>query len=201
VSCGTRRTCSAGGSYTDGVGETHPFIVDEISGTWRRATVVKGSTRPAFKYYTVIQSISCGQSNGCTAFGDSLGPAGKGLYYFVLTKREGAWSSLRLVPGSASSAFQGFSGSVMACSTDQSCTVAGSYYTSDPTDSPLYALTENIGYFTRLVNMRGVARLHLAPTAGDVVALSCGASDNCVIAEFFSSYDYFHSFFVHESTR
>ena len=200
VSCGSRGNCSAGGSYTDKYGKTHPFLVDETSGTWRRAFAVKGSTRPALKPYAQIQSISCGSSNDCTAFGESLGSAGKGLYYFVLTKREGAWGSVRLVPGLASLAFRGFSGSEMACSANQSCTIAGSYFTQSAVTKP-YALSENIGHFTRLVNLRGIARLNLAPTAGSVVALSCGARDNCVIVEFFASMDYDSSFLVHESAQ
>jgi hypothetical protein len=128
-----------------------------------------------------------------------LGRAGKGLYYFVVTKRDGTWSRVRLVPGRPLP-FAGFSGSQMACATSESCTIAGAYFTESPTTSP-YVLSELAGHFTRLVNLRGVARLHLAPTAGSVVALSCGATDDCVIVEFFGSYDYDASFLVRESLR
>jgi hypothetical protein len=201
VSCGSRGNCSAGGSYTDRYGHTDPFVVDETSGTWHRPFAVKGSTRPALNGYAQVQSISCGTSNDCTAFGESLGGDGNGLNYFVLTKRDGAWGSLRLVPGLAASfTFRGFSGSEMACSASESCTIAGSYFTLSSSTRP-YALTENLGHFTRLVNLRGVVRLNLAPTAGSVVALSCGATDNCVIVEFFASMDYDSSFLVHESLQ
>jgi hypothetical protein len=200
VSCGSRGNCSAGGSYTDKYGNTHPFLVDETSGTWHRPFAVKGSNRPALKRYAQIQSISCGTTNDCTAFGESLGSAGKGLYYFVLTKREGSWSSVHLVPGSTSSAFRGFSGTEMACSASESCAIAGSYFTESSSTTP-YALSEDSGHFTRLKNLRGVAKLSLAPTAGSVVTLSCGASNNCVVVEFFASYDYFNSYLVQMSTR
>ncbi|HVB52041.1 MAG TPA: hypothetical protein VND89_09940 [Acidimicrobiales bacterium] len=200
VSCGSRGNCSAGGSYTDRFGKTHPFIVDETTGTWRRAAAVRGSTRPALKPYALVQSISCGTSSDCTAFGESLGGKSKGLYYFVLTKSDGAWSSVRLVPGAAPSTFRGFSGSEMACSANESCTIAGSYFTQTSPTHP-YALSENIGHFTRLVSLRGVVSLNLEPTAGSVVALSCGAMDNCVIVEEFSTMGNESSFLVHEFPR
>jgi hypothetical protein len=37
VSCASAGNCAAGGSYTDGSGHTHAFVVNETSGTWRRA--------------------------------------------------------------------------------------------------------------------------------------------------------------------
>jgi hypothetical protein len=200
VSCGSRRNCGAGGSYTDKSGDTIPFVIDEVAGTWRRAMTVKGSDRPAINGYAEIQSISCDASNDCTAFGEALGGRGKGLNYFVLSKRNGTWGSVRLVPGAASSDFDGFSGSEMACTTNQSCTIAGSYFTTLQQTTP-YALSESFGHFTHVVNLRGVAKLHLAPSAGDVVAVSCGARDNCVIVEFFASFDDDNSFLVHESLR
>jgi hypothetical protein len=200
VSCGSRGNCSAGGSYTDKLGHTHPFVVDEISGAWQRASEVKGATRPALNQYSQIQSMSCGSSTHCTAFGESLGPAGAGLYFFVLTKRGRTWSPVRLVPGSASFAFRGFSGSEMACSASESCTIAGSYFTLASATRP-YALSEDAGHFTRLASLKGLTRLNLAPTSGSVDALSCGAKDNCVIVEEFAETDYLGLFFVHESPR
>jgi hypothetical protein len=200
VSCGSRGNCSAGGSYTDKVGHTHPFVVDEISGTWQRAATVKGATKPALDTYTQIQSISCGSSNDCTAFGESLGPAGQGLYYFVLTKHRSTWSSVRLVPGSASLTFDGYSGSEMACSTGEICTIAGSYYTIDDATRP-YALSEEGRRFTRLVSLRGIPRLYLLPTEGSIVTLSCGARDNCIIVEVFATMEYEKSFFIQESLK
>ena len=200
VSCSSRRNCSAGGSYTYKSGDTFPFLVDETSGTWRRATTVKGSSRPALDGYAEIQSISCGTSDDCTAFGESLGGDGKGLNFFVLSKRGGTWGSVRVVPGLTTSHFLGFSGSEMACATNESCTIAGSYYTFIQPTHP-YALSENDGHFTHLVSLRGVTRFDLPSIAGTVVALSCGASDSCVIAEFFASSNYNNTFLVHESLR
>jgi hypothetical protein len=200
VSCGSRRSCSAGGSYTYKSGDTIPFVVDEVAGTWRRAATVEGSDSPALNGYAEIQSISCGESSVCTAFGDALGGPGRGLNYFVLSKRNGAWGRVRLVPGPESSEFDGFGGSVMACTTEESCTVAGSYFTYTHL-TPVYALSENLGHFTRVVNLRGIAKMYLTPTDGDVVTLSCGATDNCVIVEFFASSDSDNSYFVHEALR
>jgi hypothetical protein len=116
----------------------------------------------------------------------------------VLTKRHGTWSAVRLVPGSASPTFGGFSGSEMACSVDQSCTIAGSYFTPAQTTRP-YALSEVDGHFTRLVSLRGISRLNLSPAAGNVVTVSCGAKDSCVIVEEFAAMDYDQSFVVQES--
>jgi hypothetical protein len=200
VACGSRGDCSAGGSYTDNLGNTHPFLVDETSGAWQRPAVIKGATRPALNQYAQIQSISCGSAARCTAFGESLGPASAGLYFFVLTKRSKIWSSVRLVPVSNSFAFRGFSGSEMACSGGESCTIAGSYFTLDSATRP-YALSEDRGRFTRLASLKGVPRLYLLPTSGNVVALSCGAKDDCMIVEQFAALDYLGLFLVHESSR
>jgi hypothetical protein len=200
VSCGSRGNCSAGGSYTDNLGHTHPFLVDEVSGAWQRAAVVKGATRPALNQYAQIQTISCGSASHCTAFGESLGPPSAGLYFFVLTKRANTWSSVRLVPVSNSFAFRGFSGSDMACSSGQNCTIAGAYFTLASATRP-YALSEDDGHFTRLASLKGVPRQYLAPTSGNVVALSCGAKDSCVIVEQFAALDYLGLFLVRESSQ
>jgi hypothetical protein len=200
VSCGSRGNCSAGGSYTDNVGHTHPFVVNEVSGTWQRASTVTGATRPALNPFAQIQSISCSPPTRCTAFGESLGPAGAGLYFFVLTKRGGDWSSVRLVPRSNAFAFRGFSGSDMACSASQICTIAGSYFTLDSATRP-YALSEDARHFTRVASLPGIPRLYLAPTSGNVVTLSCGATDNCVIVEQFAALDHLGLFLVHESLQ
>lgn len=199
VSCGSRGNCSAGGSYTDRRGDSHPFLVDEDSGTWRRAAPIKGSTSPALLSYTQVQSITCGSRNDCTAFGESLVGAG-GLSYWIVRKHGGTWGSLRLVPGSAASTFDGFSGSEMACSSSQSCTIAGSYFTQGQS-TRLYALSEVKGHFTRLVSLPGVAPLHLAPTAGSVMALSCGSNENCVALEEFVSNGNESPYFEHEFVR
>jgi hypothetical protein len=200
VSCGSRGDCSAGGSYTDNLGHTHPFLVDEISGTWQRAAAIKGAHRPALNQYAQIQTISCGSASHCTAFGESLGPRGAGLFFFVLNKRSNAWSSVRLEPVSNAFAFRGFSGSDMACSAGTSCTIAGSYFTLDSATRP-YALSEEGGRFTRLTSLKGIPRQNLAPTSGNIVALSCGAKDNCVIVEQFAALDFLGLFLVHETPR
>ncbi len=200
VSCGSKGDCSAGGSYTDNDGNTTPFLVDETAGNWSRPLVVKGPPSDALVKYALIQSISCGASSGCTAFGESLGTRSKGLYFFVLTKRDGAWSRVRLLPGTLASTFRGFSGSEMACSVSGSCTIAGSYFTLFQSTRP-YGLSEDNDRFSRMENLRGVHQLNLAPTAGSVITLSCGAIDNCVIVEFFASMDYDNSFLVQESSR
>jgi hypothetical protein len=197
VSCGSRGNCSAGGSYTDAHGGTHPFLVDEVAGRWRRAVVVKGSMRPALEEYAQIQSVDCGSSNECTAFGNALGPASQGLY-FVLTKRHGTWNSVRLVPGANPSTIDGFSGSEIACSSAQRCTIAGSYFTPNQSIRP-YAISEYEGRFGHLKRLHGVARLNQVPATGSVEALSCGAGGNCVIIEEFAAVDYEGTFFVHET--
>lgn len=200
VSCGSQGDCSAGGSYTDSLGHTHPFLVDEVAGAWRRAAVIKGANRPALHQYAQIQTISCGSASHCTAFGQSLGPPSTGLYFFVLTKRSNTWSSVRLVPVSSAFAFRGFSGSDMACSAGTSCTIAGSYFTLGSATRP-YALSEEGGHFTRLTSLKGVPRLYLAPTSGNVAAVSCGAKDSCVIVEQFAALDYLGLFLVRETLR
>jgi hypothetical protein len=69
VSCGSAGNCAGGGSYTDGSGHLHAFVVSQKNGTWGKAIRVPGSATVNAGRIAVVNSVSCGSAGNCAAGG------------------------------------------------------------------------------------------------------------------------------------
>jgi hypothetical protein len=69
MSCASPGNCSMGGDYEDAPYDTRPFVVSEVSGTWREAEEVPGIANLNKGNPAVITSLSCGSAGHCSAVG------------------------------------------------------------------------------------------------------------------------------------
>ena len=138
VSCGDRTNCVAGGYYTDSAKKTHPFVVDEVNGSWGTARRVLGI--PAASHRASINAISCGTAGNCAAggyYGDAVG------HYqgFVVNEVNGTWGKAIDVPGlQALNVDEDAAVVTISCSSADSC-AAGGYY-ADKTFSQAFVVLE-----------------------------------------------------------
>jgi hypothetical protein len=95
VSCTSKDTCAAGGSYSDG-SRAHAFSVSQKSGRWGHVVTVPGVA-------AVLDSLSCASTGNCTAGGVySDGARHPRLHAFIVSQKYGVWGKAVEVPGTAS---------------------------------------------------------------------------------------------------
>jgi hypothetical protein len=88
VSCRASGACAAGGSYEDGSGKTHLFLVRERRGHWDTAVQVPGmATLNKRDYTTELESLSCGPGSACSAGGVYTDASGLAQVFVVTGKR------------------------------------------------------------------------------------------------------------------
>jgi hypothetical protein len=87
ISCAPRGTCTAGGYYTDGRNRSQAFLVSEANGIWGQAQRVRGIAALGGGA-SVIDSMSCPATGGCSASGHYLTISGNrtSVHLFVLTQ-------------------------------------------------------------------------------------------------------------------
>ena len=127
VSCATPRDCTAGGWYTDRLGETQAFVVSEKRGVWGSA--IKLPFRRGIEtFYVNLTGLSCADAGDCAATG-SYQTFSHG-YAFVADEKHGTWDKAREVPGTEALT-QGFLNAdahAVSCARGAgACTVGGSY--------------------------------------------------------------------------
>ena len=69
MSCGAAGDCVAGGSYRDGSGHYHAFVVSEKNGVWVSAVEVPGSAALNRGGTAGVSSVSCRAAGECAAGG------------------------------------------------------------------------------------------------------------------------------------
>jgi hypothetical protein len=140
VSCGSPGNCSAVGSegvsngYDVG-GGGQPFVVNEVNGTWHKASLVPGIAKLNTGVDGAVSTISCSSAGNCAAGGYyGIGkPADKvyNLQAFLVSEVNGTWGRAQQVPGlrvlnSRNWASMG----QVSCSADGRCSAGGGYQDS-----------------------------------------------------------------------
>jgi hypothetical protein len=69
VSCAEAANCAAGGTYTDGTGQSQAFVADETNGTWATAIEIPGMATLSNGGSAEVKSVSCATNISCTAAG------------------------------------------------------------------------------------------------------------------------------------
>ena len=100
VSCAAPGTCAIGGSYTDGKGRRQAFVGTEVSGAWRGALEVPGTSALNVKGSAEVDAVDCPVAGDCTAAGDYLSKSGA-AEFFVIYATRGTWRGAIQVPGAA----------------------------------------------------------------------------------------------------
>jgi len=130
VSCPSANSCAAGGTYTDGSGQTQSFILNRRTGAsgvwvWDTAIILPGTAAALHvSGFAQLTSISCVDANYCTAAGGYSGPDGNQAFV-ALSVYAGYWNPATEVPGIASLASTSTAVAI-SCASVGNCAVTGS---------------------------------------------------------------------------
>jgi hypothetical protein len=176
ISCAPAGNCSAGGSYSAGVGGGRPqeaFVVTETDGTWGKAgnlTGLPGNSNSA------ITSVSCTAAGDCSAGGYYYANEGGDVQAFVLDETAGVWGTAEEVPGTAA-LNTGADAEVtsVSCTSPGNCSAGGNYVA---TGHQVFVVNETGGVWGTAEEVPGTAALNTGADA-ELDALSCGAAGDC----------------------
>ena len=177
LSCASVGNCSAGGSYTDGSGNTQLFVVKETHGTWGTAEEVPGTAilnKGGF-LGAQLDSVSCGLAGNCAAGGYYTDASGH-IVAFVVSETKGTWGAAEQVPGTANQA--GFAQTLsMSCASAGNCSAGGNYADSSG-KGQAFVVSEIHGTWGTSEEVPGTATLNKGGSA-TTRSVSCGAAGNC----------------------
>jgi hypothetical protein len=83
VSCGSARSCAAGGYYTDGSSHQQAFVVNENNGVWGKAIEVPGSAALNAGGFAFVGPLSCTSAGYCAAAGYYTNSSGDNVPFLV----------------------------------------------------------------------------------------------------------------------
>ena len=131
VSCGSANYCAAGGSYAPRIESPYQaFVVREKNGSWGNAIEVPGLAALNVGGSADVESVSCGQARYCAAGGTYRDGSGH-QQAFVVSDKNGAWSTAIEVPGSAALNTGGSAQiTSVSCASARYCVAAGNYTAS-----------------------------------------------------------------------
>ena len=177
LSCSSRSNCSASGSYEDASDHIQAFVVNETSGTWRKAEEVPGTASLNAGGNAEVSSLSCSPAGNCSA-GGRYDDASGHTQAFVVNETSGAWAKAEEVPGTASLNAGGdaFVYS-LSCSPAGNCS-AGGYYTDASGHTQAFVVNETSGTWGKAEEVPGTASLNAGGDA-EVNSLSCSPAGNC----------------------
>jgi hypothetical protein len=179
-SCATAGNCSAGGSYTDGSGHTHAFVVTETNCIWRRAIEVPGmATLLNLAGGATVDSVSCTTAGNCLAGGEYRDTTGR-YQAFVVREVSGTWRTAFEVPGSGPLNSEGLgSTDSVSCATTGNCGAVGSY-TDSGFQMQVYVASEINGTWRKAIEVPGSATL-FSDKFGSNSLVSCATAGNCTV--------------------
>ena len=129
LSCASAGNCGAGGFYTDSAGHRQAFVVNEVSGIWRTAEEVPGTTALNTGGGAFTDAVSCAAAGNCSA-GGFYGSSGH-FQAFVVNEVSGIWRTAKEVPGTATLNTGGDAAvESVSCAAASSCSAAGGYFDS-----------------------------------------------------------------------
>jgi hypothetical protein len=188
VSCKSAGNCSAGGSYSNKLGNAQPFVVSEVRGTWRTAQKVAGAIISA-RGDGQVRSVSCASAGNCSAGGFYTSRSGT-VQAFVVTEVRGAWRAAREVAGALNPGAGGTVGSV-SCASAGNCSAGGST-TGTSGQIQAFVVNEHNGTW-------GTARKIAIGGNAEVGSVSCAAAGNCSAGGFYTDRSpHFQAFVVNE---
>jgi hypothetical protein len=127
VSCGSAGNCSASGFCTDRSGRSQAFVVSQKNGTWGTAKKVPGTAALNQGGDAAILSVSCRSAGNCSAGGIYKDSSGRSQA-FVVSQKNGTWSTAEEVPGFAPLNQGGDAElSSVSCGSPGNCSAGGAY--------------------------------------------------------------------------
>jgi hypothetical protein len=175
VSCASAGNCAAGGSYTDGSGNSQAFVADEVDGTWGDAIEVPGTAAVNTLGSAQTVSVSCASAGNCAA-GGYYDNASAGLQAFVADEVDGTWGDAIEVPGTATLNTGDAQVDSVSCASAGNCAAGGSY-TDSSDHSQAFVADEVDGTWGNAIEVPGTATLNTG-SAG-AFSVSCASAGNC----------------------
>jgi hypothetical protein len=153
ISCPSAGNCTAGGLYGDNglcpcdFGTGQLFVVNEVNGTWYRATPLPGAVKLNQGDDAGFSTISCPTAGNCAAGGYySTFVNGEGIndtQAFLASEVNGVWSRAVEVPGTGTLNNRDVGNvNVVSCAAPGRCTAVG-YLTSGKTGYQTYLATKS----------------------------------------------------------
>ena len=180
-SCPSAGNCTAVGSYTDGEGAGHQFVVSQARGTWGTARPVPQLTGlPGETPGTTagFGPISCASAGNC-AVGGSYAVSG-GNQVYLEDEVHGTWGTPEAVPGLAVlNTGLGDEISFVSCPSAGNCTAAG-FYTETEGNSDSFVVSETRGTWGTAIEVATSIPGFNGPDGDWITALSCPSAGNCV---------------------
>jgi len=184
VSCAAVGECTAGGTYTDGAGDSQAFVVSETNGSWGDAIEVPGTAILNSGGIGGVDSISCAAAGDCAAGGSYA----DGYYLdgqaFVVSETNGSWGGAIEVPGTATLNSGRDAGVLsVSCAAAGDC-AAGGYYRDGTGHHQAFVVDETNGVWGDAVAVPGTAALNSGGWA-EVGSISCAAAGDCAAGGFY----------------
>jgi hypothetical protein len=180
VSCASAGDCSAGGEYTDSLGDQQVFVVTQVGGTWGKAEEVPGIAALTAGWYAQISSVSCGSPGNCSAGGvyNDNGNANEDQP-FVVTQAGGTWGKAEKVPGVAAlSADVDSAIDSVSCASAGDCSAGGYYGDGSSSAVQAFVVTQAGGTWGKAEEVPGIAALNTGGGA-EIYSVSCASAGNC----------------------
>jgi hypothetical protein len=142
VSCASAGSCAAAGVYTDGSGHLQAFVVSQVSGTWRKAIEVPGTSTLNKGGEAFMPGLSCSSAGNCSGGGAYTDGSGH-QQAFVVSQVKGTWRTAIEVPGTATLNMGGTASTEsVSCTSPGECSAAG-YYTGGSGHMQALVVTES----------------------------------------------------------
>lgn len=128
VACVAPGTCSALGSYhAASTSHVEGFVVNEVGGVWRRATMISLPTDANANPFVSADQVACGAAGDCSAVGTYVTTGGVSQA-LVANEVGGAWrpAVAEALPANAN-AFANAQFSSITCTRPGDCTALGTY--------------------------------------------------------------------------
>jgi len=182
ISCSSAGNCGAGGTYTDGSGNTQGFVVNEVNSTWSNATEVVDPSAKAGVGSFGINSISCAGSGSCSAVGEDLASSGSSVGYAV-TETNGVWSNAIELSITTSFGVGGTGLAAVSCTSPGNCSADGNGLFPDKaatsgTAFVPYVVDEINGTWGTPIEFPGLGVLNAGMNAS-INDISCSSPGNC----------------------
>jgi hypothetical protein len=187
VSCGSAGNCSAGGSYTDRMGQVQALVARQVNGKWGTAIEVPG-TAALNAQGAQIDSVSCRSAGNCSAGGSYTEyKADFSLPHeaMVVSQVNGKWGKAIEVPGTAAlNAGGGALVTSVSCGSAGNCSAGGSYG-NNSIHQQAFVVSQVNGKWGTAIEVPGTAALNAGGNA-QVNSVSCPSAGNCSAAGFYA---------------
>ncbi len=187
VVCRAVGACAAVGDYLQD-GSQHPFVADEVDGTWGPETVVNGvSGLHSRSYDSVLLNVQCPAVGDCLASGSTANNANGFRDSFIVQEQDGTWLPATRIPWLSRRDTLGFDQvTALACPKAGWCTIGGFYQARDHT-AHYFVQSQRGGSWTTPIALSVPG--FTPKNADPVLRVECPQPERCDVAGYYDPRD------------